>query len=99
DIPRPWRKGMAQPLSRGEVEKAACQEVVITGEELTREGGGLRRLPIPISTPGSDSAPSTTPSRGVSKHPDTGLHNLGNYRGMVKAENRIGTLPAMLGVG
>ncbi|MEA2993543.1 MAG: hypothetical protein QOD40_2463 [Alphaproteobacteria bacterium] len=94
-----WRKALANPLTPVEVKEAACHEVVITGAELTREGGGLSRLPIPISTPGFDNAPYTTASHWVSKHPDTGLHNVGNYRGMVKAENRIGTLPAMLGVG
>jgi 4-hydroxy-3-polyprenylbenzoate decarboxylase len=94
-----WRKAIAKPLPPVEVKEAACHEVVITGDELTREGGGLSRLPIPISTPGFDNAPYTTASHWVSKHPDTGLHNVGNYRGMVKAENRIGTLPAMLGVG
>jgi 4-hydroxy-3-polyprenylbenzoate decarboxylase len=94
-----WRKALANPLTPVEVKVAACHDVVISGEELTRDGGGLSRLPIPISTPGFDNAPYTTASHWVSKHPDTGLHNLGNYRGMVKAENRIGTLPAMLGVG
>jgi len=99
EISSTWRKAMAKPLTPAVVKQAACQEVVITGDELTREGGGLSRLPIPISTPGFDNAPYTTASHWVSKHPETGLHNLGNYRGMVKAENRIGTLPAMLGVG
>ncbi|MEA2976331.1 MAG: hypothetical protein QOF19_1851 [Alphaproteobacteria bacterium] len=98
-ISNTWRKALANPLTPVEVKEAACHEVIIGGEELTREGGGLSRLPIPISTPGFDNAPYTTASHWVSKHPDTGLHNLGNYRGMVKAENRIGTLPAMIGVG
>jgi UbiD family decarboxylase len=99
EISGKWRAAMAKPLKPLEVKQAACQEVVIKGEELTREGGGLSQLPIPISTPGFDNAPYTTASHWVSKHPDTGLHNLGNYRGMVKAEDRIGTLPAMIGVG
>jgi 4-hydroxy-3-polyprenylbenzoate decarboxylase len=99
EISNTWRKAMAKPLPPREVTEAACHQVVIQGDELTREGGGLSRLPIPISTPGFDNAPYTTASHWVSKNPDTGLHNLGNYRGQVKAENRIGTLPAMLGVG
>jgi 4-hydroxy-3-polyprenylbenzoate decarboxylase len=98
-ISNTWRKALANPLTPVEVKIAASHDVVITGAELTREGGGLSRLPIPISTPGFDNAPYTTASHWVSKHPDTGLHNVGNYRGMVKAENRIGTLPAMIGVG
>src|SRR5215208_1199852 len=99
EISNTWRAALAKPLTPVEVRQAACQEVVITGDELARDGGGLSRLPIPISTPGFDNAPYTTASHWVSKHPDTGLHNLGNYRGMVKADNRIGTLPAMIGVG
>ncbi len=99
EIPGVWRKALASPLAPATVKSGPCQEVVITGEELTRDGGGLGRLPIPISTPGFDNAPYTSASHWVSKHPDSGLHNVGNYRGMVKAENRIGTLPAMLGVG
>ncbi|HTI85689.1 MAG TPA: UbiD family decarboxylase [Alphaproteobacteria bacterium] len=99
EISQKWRKALAEPIAPVTVTKAACQEVVIQGAELEQEGKGLGRLPIPISTPGFDNAPYTTASHWVSKDPDTGVHNLGNYRGMVKAENRIGSLPAMLGVG
>ncbi len=99
DISDVWRKALAKPLAPQVVKSGPCQEVVITGEELTRPGGGLGRLPIPISTPGFDNAPYTSASHWISKDPETGMHNVGNYRGMVKAENRIGTLPAMLGVG
>ena len=66
-------------------------------EQLETEGLGL--LPVPISTPGFDNAPYTSASHWVTKDPNNGMHNLGNYRGMIKAPNRIGTLPGMIGVG
>ena len=34
--------------------RRACQQVVITGDALREPGGGLARLPVPISTPGFD---------------------------------------------
>src|SRR5262249_56002368 len=69
------------------------------GDEGGGGGGGVGRLPIPISTPGFDNAPYTSASHWITKHPGTGMHNVGNYRGMVKAENRIGSAPGMVGVG
>jgi UbiD family decarboxylase len=99
DIESVWGRAFANQMPPVEVQNAACQEVVITGDELTRDGGGLGRLPIPISTPGFDNAPYTTAGHWVTKDPDTGIHNLGNYRGMIKAENRIGVLLGRLAWG
>jgi 4-hydroxy-3-polyprenylbenzoate decarboxylase len=38
-------------------------------------------------------------SHWVTKDPTTGLHNVGNYRGMIKAENRIGFIATNPGFG
>ncbi len=97
EIPQRWAHAQANPIAPVVVSHGPVHEVVIEGEALTQKG--LSRLPIPISTPGFDNAPYTTASHWVSKDPDTGLHNVGNYRGMLKSETRIGVYPASPGVG
>ncbi len=99
ELDNEWQAALAHPLDPVLVTEAPCQEVRITGDELRQPGGGLSRLPIPISTPGFDNAPYTTAGHWISKDPNNGMHNVGNYRGMVKAEDRVGVLPGMLGVG
>src|SRR6266446_6388148 len=44
EIAEVWRKALGSPLAPIEVNEAPCQEVVITGDVLTRDGGGLGRL-------------------------------------------------------
>ena len=50
----------------------------------------LGEFPIPISTPGYDCAPFTTASHWFTKDPETGLINVGNYRGHIKSPTRTG---------
>ena len=52
-------------------------------------GNGLDRLPIPISTPGFDSAPTLTATNVITRDPDTGVQNMGTYRAALKAPDRL----------
>ncbi|MFC1958603.1 UbiD family decarboxylase domain-containing protein [Chloroflexota bacterium] len=56
--------------------------------------GGLDEFPIPISTPGFDSAPFFTSPYWVTKDPETNIRNVGTYRVHVKAPLRTGLFPA-----
>src|SRR5476649_1198092 len=85
-----WVKAMANPIAPVLVEKAPCQEVVQTGKDLLAEGGGLASLPVPVSTPGFDSAPYLTATLCVTKDPDNGIQNMGTYRAALKANDRLG---------
>jgi len=57
EIGTAWLDAIAHPIPPMRVASQRCQEVVITGEELRQRNGGLKRLPVPISTPGFDAAP------------------------------------------
>ena len=90
-----WTRAVAKPIAPRIVEKAPCHEIVIEGDELDKPGKGLDGLPIPISTPGWDIAPFTTLSQYITKDPDTGVQNMGIYRGQVKAQRRLGMNPSL----
>ena len=84
-----WAHAIDTPVPPVEITDAPCQQVVATGAELIGEGRGLDALPVPISTPGFDSAPYITAGMFVTRDPDTGTQNLGTYRGGLKASNRL----------
>jgi UbiD family decarboxylase len=85
-----WVNAVANPIAPILIEEAPCHEVVQTGAELLAERGGLASLPVPISTPGFDSAPYLTATLCVTKDPENGIQNMGTYRAALKANDRLG---------
>ena len=90
EIGAAWMRAIDNPIAPIAVSSPVCQEVVITGDELRRPGGGLASLPVPISTPGFDSAPYLTATLCITKDPETGVRNMGTYRGALKETDRLG---------
>jgi UbiD family decarboxylase len=84
-----WLSAIANPIAPTRVNGAACQEVVITGDDLRKPGGGLALLPVPISTPGFDAAPYLTATLCTTRDPETGVQNSGTYRAGLKATDRL----------
>ena len=83
-----WMQAINHPIAPIRVTSAPCQEVVITGEGL-KAPGGLNALPVPVSTPGFDSAPYLTATLCVTRDPETGVQNMGTYRAGLKAADRL----------
>jgi 4-hydroxy-3-polyprenylbenzoate decarboxylase len=84
-----WDKALAAPIAPRAVNHAACQEIVIEGEALKGAGKGLELLPIPVSTPGFDSAPTLTATNVITRDPDSGVQNMGTYRAGFKSSDRL----------
>lgn len=84
-----WSNAIANPIVPREISDAPCQEVVIEGADLDGIGKGLDSLPIPISTPGYDSAPYFTATGCISRNPETGTQNMGTYRAGLKSPTRL----------
>ena len=95
EIDARWIEAAQRPLPPRVVNRAPCQEIVITGKALDKPGNGLDGIPLPISTPGWDIAPYATLSQYITKDPESGVQNMGNYRGQVKARRRLGMNPSL----
>ncbi len=85
-----WTRGIAHPIAPVRIKDPPCQQVVMTGDDLRKPGGGLASLPVPVSTPGFDAAPYFTATLCVTKDPETGVRNMGTYRAGLKAQDRLG---------
>jgi len=90
-----WMQAIANPIPPAIVSAAPCQEVVVKGDALRKADGGLKLLPVPISTPGYDAAPYLTATLCVTRDPDTGIRNMGTYRAQLKATDRLGVRMAV----
>jgi UbiD family decarboxylase len=84
-----WQEAQRQPIKPRVVTEAPVHEEVHVGDDLL-SFKGIEEFPIPISTPGFDIAPYTTASNWVTRDPETGWLNVGNYRGQVKGPDRMG---------
>lgn len=84
-----WSKAIANPLEPKIVKTGPVKEEIHVGSNLL-EHGGLEEFPIPISTPGFDNAPYLTACHWVTKDPETGIRNIGNYRGQIKSATKTG---------
>src|SRR4029079_11622161 len=91
-----WIKAMNAPVEPVLVASrdGPAHETIFEGKDLVT-GNGLDALPVPISSPGWDNAPYTTSSHFITKDPESGVQNMGNYRGQIKAPNRIGMNPSI----
>jgi UbiD family decarboxylase len=88
EIGQAWMAAITHPIAPIVVASAPCQEVVITGSDL-QAPGGLAALPVPVSTPGFDSAPYLTATLCVTRDPESGVQNMGTYRAALKAADRL----------
>jgi 4-hydroxy-3-polyprenylbenzoate decarboxylase len=88
EIGEAWMAAIAHPIAPITVASAPCQEVVLTGADL-QSPGGLAALPVPVSTPGFDSAPYLTATLCITRDPESGVQNMGTYRAALKAADRL----------
>jgi len=97
DVEKRWRDAIANPIPPREIpsDEAPCHEIIIEGADLDKPGNALDGIPVPISTPGWDVGPVATLTQYVTRDPDTGLQNMGNYRAQIKGPRRMGMNPSL----
>ena len=89
EIGAKWASTHGNPIEPVEVARgdAPVKEFVYSGDSFDN---GVDRFPHLISTPGFDPAPFLTAGVWITRDPENGAYNLGIYRGMIKAPDRIG---------
>ena len=90
EIQAKWDHAIANPVPPRVVDAARrARRSCSKATALQGEGNGLDSLPIPISTPGFDSAPTLTATNVITRDPETGMQNMGTYRAALKAPDRL----------
>lgn len=86
-----WLHAMDHLLEPEIVSHGSVQEEIHKGKDLLSHGG-FAEFPIPISTPGFDNGPYITAGHWITKDPETGKRNVGNYRGLIKGPASSGIM-------
>jgi 4-hydroxy-3-polyprenylbenzoate decarboxylase len=87
-----FEKAILSPLPSVQVarEDAPVKEVILSEEELSREGVDM--FPVPVVNPGTDASAYFSSPVWITKDPETGEYNAGTYRSMIKAPRRLGVM-------
>ncbi|HKT22705.1 MAG TPA: UbiD family decarboxylase, partial [Nitrososphaerales archaeon] len=80
-----WQRGQLHPIEPSLVESGPVQEVVSTGDSVSDE---IESLPIPVEVPGFSGQIRTT-TQFITKDPNTGIRNVGNYSGHIYGPTKI----------
>ncbi len=73
------------------VSDGPARDEIHKGADLLAHGG-LGEFCVPISTPGFDNGPYITAGHWITKDPETGKRNVGNYRGLIKGPGLTGLM-------
>jgi len=91
EVPDRWIYALDHLIPPVMVDHGPAQEEVHMGAALL-EHGGINEFAIPMSTPGFDNGPYITAGHWITKDPETGQRNVGNYRGLIKGPDRSGLM-------
>ena len=86
-----WLYALDHPIDPIVVSAGSCQEEIHKGADLLVHDG-INEFAIPISTPGFDNGPYITAGHWITKDPETGQRNVGNYRGLIKGPTLTGLM-------
>ena len=86
-----WKDAVDHPLEPEIVGDGPVTEEIHIGSDLLTHGG-FNEFPVPISTPGFDNGPYITAGHWITKDPETGARNVGNYRGLIRGPGLSGLM-------
>ena len=91
-----WVRAIHNPIPPRIVENAPCHEIVITGKALeSARQWASTAFRCRSRRPAGTSRPTRRCRNTSPRIPDTGVQNMGNYRGQVKTRRRLGMNPSL----
>lgn len=87
EILRKWCNALTSPIKSQMVSSGPVKENIIHESDLD-----ITRIPFPTWTPTKDAGPYDSAGHVITRDPETGRLNVGNYRKQIKSKNRTGIL-------
>jgi len=91
EINERWSQALDRLIEPEIVAEGSVMEEIHKGEDLFSHNG-FHEFPVPISTPGFDNGPYITAGHWITKDPETGRRNVGNYRGLIRGPGASGLM-------
>lgn len=83
-----WTQAQLHPVEPELVSTGPAQDSICDGEKLLEDGQGLELMPVPVEVPGY-SGQIRTSTQFISKDPETGIRNMGNYSGHIFGKKKL----------
>jgi len=87
-ISKLWERAQVEPIEPRLVKSGPVHEEVVEGDGLLEDRKGLEMLPVPVEVPGFSGQIRTT-THIVTKDPETGIRNVGEYSGHIFGKTKI----------
>ncbi|MDG6905791.1 MAG: UbiD family decarboxylase [Nitrososphaerota archaeon] len=87
EILEAWCRALSHPIKSRFVKTGVVKQNIVLEDKVD-----LSKIPFPTWTPGKDASPYDSAGHVITRDPETGTLNVGNYRKQIKGKTKTGIL-------